>query len=312
MLEIEQKSQASEKIKKGKLNLVDLSGSEKVVKTRAEGDILEEAKKINFSLSCLGNVIHSITTKGKNDHIPYRDSKLTRLLQESLGGNFKTSLLVTCSSHYSSLDETVSTLKFAARAKNIKNHYKMNITSSPDSLQKIILQLKKELVLANRQLAIYKQMQGSTLDNSGTCTAAQGFLSAPYANRNVKSNNQTHAPSQQGLLEDSDGQPDSGHSLAARGSEPDLQQQLRHYQFLEGELGQKCQALQMKVMGQEREISELSSKLQQQDQTVKKLREDLSQAKKESISYETLITQIKDERDAFKVSFEKSASNADA
>ena len=81
-----------------------MAGSEKVGKTGAIGEVLEEAKKINLSLSCLGNVIHALTTN--NDHIPYRDSKLTRILQESLGGNFKTSLIVTCSSHSFSLEET--------------------------------------------------------------------------------------------------------------------------------------------------------------------------------------------------------------
>ena len=77
MLEIKQKMQ-NDTEKRGKLNLVDLAGSEKVGKTGAMGEILEEAKKINLSLSCLGNVIHSITTG--NDHVPYRNSKLTRIL----------------------------------------------------------------------------------------------------------------------------------------------------------------------------------------------------------------------------------------
>lgn len=131
MLEIKQRY-PNDTEKKGKLNLVDLAGSEKVGKTGAMGDVLEEAKKINLSLSCLGNVIHSLTTN--SEHIPYRDSKLTRILQESLGGNFKTSLLVTCSSHSSSLEETLSTLKFATRAKSIKNNFKMNIKNSPESL----------------------------------------------------------------------------------------------------------------------------------------------------------------------------------
>ena len=77
MLEIKQKF-SNDTEKKGKLNLVDLAGSEKVGKTGAMGEILEEAKKINLSLSCLGNVIHALTTN--NEHIPYRNSKLTRIL----------------------------------------------------------------------------------------------------------------------------------------------------------------------------------------------------------------------------------------
>jgi len=79
MLTIEQKNEDGS-TKRGKLNLVDLAGSEKISKTGAEGQTLEEAKKINQSLSALGNCIHSLTEKGRG-HIPYRDSKLTRILQ---------------------------------------------------------------------------------------------------------------------------------------------------------------------------------------------------------------------------------------
>ena len=81
----------------GRLNLVDLAGSEKVGKTGAKGQTLEEAKKINQSLSALGQVIKSLADQKK--HVPYRDSKLTRILQEALGGNSKTSLIVACSPH---------------------------------------------------------------------------------------------------------------------------------------------------------------------------------------------------------------------
>ena len=79
--------------------MVDLAGSERVSKSCAKGEALEEAKKINSSLSTLGKVISSITKNA--NHIPYRDSKLTRFLKESLGGNNKTTLIVACS-----IDET--------------------------------------------------------------------------------------------------------------------------------------------------------------------------------------------------------------
>lgn len=82
----------------GKLYLVDLAGSEKISKTGAEGTLLEEAKMINKSLTTLGMVINALTDK-KTTHIPYRDSKLTRILSESLGGNSKTCLVITCSPH---------------------------------------------------------------------------------------------------------------------------------------------------------------------------------------------------------------------
>ena len=82
--------------KSGKIILVDLAGSEKISKTGAEGKLLDEAKQINKSLSALGNVINALT-ESKISHIPYRDSKLTRLLQESLGGNSKTNLIINVS-----------------------------------------------------------------------------------------------------------------------------------------------------------------------------------------------------------------------
>ena len=97
--------------------MVDLAGSERVSKSYAQGEALEEAKKINQSLSALGKVINSISKR--SSHIPYRDSKLTRLLKESLGGNNKTTLIVNCSMHSSQYDETLSTLRFAQSAKLI-------------------------------------------------------------------------------------------------------------------------------------------------------------------------------------------------
>ena len=115
--------------KTGKLYLVDLAGSEKVGKTGAAGKRLDEAKNINKSLTALGHVINSLTD-GKSTHIPYRDSKLTRVLQDSLGGNSKTSLIVTCSPSPYNEAETISTLRFGIRAKSIKNKPKIKNTLS--------------------------------------------------------------------------------------------------------------------------------------------------------------------------------------
>ena len=143
ILEVTQSFKKEKLIKKGTLNLVDLAGSEKVSKTGAVGLTLEEAKKINLSLSTLGNVIHSLTHK--SEHIPYRDSKLTRLLKESLGGNYKTSLIVTCSPHSYNLDEVVSSLLFAKRVKTIKNIVKVNIKYSYEELQKMVYLLNAKL-----------------------------------------------------------------------------------------------------------------------------------------------------------------------
>ena len=78
-----------------KLCLIDLAGSEKVRKSGVIGQTLEEAKKINLSLSCLGNVVHALTNG--SDHVPYRNSKLTRILKDSLSSNTNTSIITTCS-----------------------------------------------------------------------------------------------------------------------------------------------------------------------------------------------------------------------
>ena len=96
ILSLEQKNTVDFSAKAGKIYLVDLAGSERIAKTGAKGGTLTEAKNINKSLTCLGLVINALTD-GKSTHIPYRDSKLTRILQESLGGNSKTSLIITCS-----------------------------------------------------------------------------------------------------------------------------------------------------------------------------------------------------------------------
>merc|ERR1740130_2550070 len=109
----------------GKLNLVDLAGSERQSKTGATGDRLKEATKINLSLSALGNVIKALVDP-KKGHIPYRDSKLTRLLQDSLGGNAKTVMVANMGPADYNFDESLNTLRYANRAKSIKNKPKIN------------------------------------------------------------------------------------------------------------------------------------------------------------------------------------------
>lgn len=100
------------------LSLVDLAGSEKISKTHASGERLREAQQINTSLLALGNVIVALSRRGKARHIPYRDSKLTRLLKNSFGGNAKTSLIVNVSPHSYNFAETLSTLRFGDRVRS--------------------------------------------------------------------------------------------------------------------------------------------------------------------------------------------------
>ena len=120
LINVKQENLENQKKLCGKLYLVDLAGSEKVGKTGVEGMGLEEAKNINKSLSALGNVIAALAD-GNKSHIPYRDSKLTRLLEDSLGGNCKTTMIAMVSPAIESFNETLASLKFANRAKNIKN-----------------------------------------------------------------------------------------------------------------------------------------------------------------------------------------------
>ncbi len=137
VITITQKNVETGSAKSGQLFLVDLAGSEKVGKTGASGQTLEEAKKINKSLSALGMVINSLTD-GKSTHIPYRDSKLTRILQESLGGNSRTTLIINCSPSSYNDAETLSTLRFGVRAKAIKNKAKINAELSPVELKQLL------------------------------------------------------------------------------------------------------------------------------------------------------------------------------
>ncbi|CAD8183316.1 unnamed protein product [Paramecium pentaurelia] len=140
--------------KTGKLFLVDLAGSEKVSKTGAEGKILDEAKGINKSLSALGQVINALTDGSQ--HVPYRDSKLTRILQCSFGGNSRTTLIITCSPAQFNLQETLSTLRFGVRAKAIKNKPKINKEHTVEELKIIVQEKEKEILLLQEQLSQYK------------------------------------------------------------------------------------------------------------------------------------------------------------
>ena len=105
-----------------KFHFVDLAGSERAKKTGATGSVLKEGININKSLLALGNVIAALTGEdNKIKHVPYRDSKLTRILQDSLGGNSRTSMIACCSPAESDYEETLNTLKYASRARNIEN-----------------------------------------------------------------------------------------------------------------------------------------------------------------------------------------------
>ncbi|XP_012383481.2 chromosome-associated kinesin KIF4A [Dasypus novemcinctus] len=137
---------------RSKLHLVDLAGSERQKKTKAEGDRLKEGININRGLLCLGNVISALGDDKKNGFVPYRDSKLTRLLQDSLGGNSHTLMIACVSPADSNLEETLNTLRYADRARKIKNKPVVNIdpqTAELHHLKQEVQQLQVLLLQAH-------------------------------------------------------------------------------------------------------------------------------------------------------------------
>ncbi|CAJ2499885.1 Uu.00g027380.m01.CDS01 [Anthostomella pinea] len=141
----------------GKLNLVDLAGSENIQRSGAENKRAAEAGLINKSLLTLGRVINALVDRGS--HIPYRESKLTRLLQDSLGGRTKTCIIATISPAKSNLEETISTLDYAFRAKNIRNKPQINQLINKKTLLREftheIERLKSELIATRQRNGVY-------------------------------------------------------------------------------------------------------------------------------------------------------------
>nr|AYV89279.1 kinesin KIF3B isoform X2 [Tetranychus evansi] len=177
-------------IRVGKLNLVDLAGSERQFKTGVVGQRQKEAIKINLSLSALGNVISALVD-GKSSHIPYRDSKLTRLLQDSLGGNSKTVMVANIGPASYNYEETLITLRYASRAKNIKNRPRVNEDPKDALLREFQMEIERLKVLlqerrrkaSGKVVEISSITRGNAIDdsasnNSGVDEAAVEKLAA--------------------------------------------------------------------------------------------------------------------------------------
>jgi kinesin family protein 18/19 len=156
-------------IKVGKLSLVDLAGSERAANTKNTGVRLVEGANINRSLLALGNCIKALGEKGKGNFVPYRDSKLTRLLKDSLGGNCRTVMIANISSADSSFEETLNTLKYANRAKNIKTTVQRNVLNVNYHISEyvqLINNLRGEIKVLKDQIGMAPANFGG-LDDSG-------------------------------------------------------------------------------------------------------------------------------------------------
>merc|ERR1719473_715454 len=133
---------------------------------------MEEAKAINKSLSALGQVIKALTSTKKNTHIPFRDSKLTRMLQDAIGGNSRTTLMICMSPSKYNVEESVSTCRFGARAKMIKNKAKVNVVRSAEELDKLV---KKEEALEQKYKAQIQALK-AMLEKHNIDPAEAGFV----------------------------------------------------------------------------------------------------------------------------------------
>jgi kinesin family protein 3/17 len=244
----------------GKLNLVDLAGSERQSKSRSTGDRLKEATKINLSLSALGNVISSLSD-GKAQHIPYRDSKLTRLLQDSLGGNCKTVMIANIGPAASNYDETLSTLRYASRAKAIKN----KPTRNEDPKDAKLREFQEEIERLKKQI-------------SGSSTAAAGGGGESMQSESAAGKKQKRIEQiKQKMREEMKHELASGSGAQPDKAEKHARQAMEAYKNEAGMSLEERDEIQKEMdnLGQERQ--EIERKLKKEEQEEEQLKQQLQQ-----------------------------------
>ena len=260
-------------VKTGKMYLVDLAGSEKLSKTGAEGKRLDETKNINKSLSTLGNVICSLTD-GKSTHIPYRDSKLTRVLQDSLGGNSKTSLIITCSPAGINEQETLSTLRFGIRAKAVKNKPTIN----------------KELSISQLKLL---------LDKANECIV-QKENRIEWLEKNIRERRETCLEGLEGKEESEEGEGEARYWNGGRGGEIEGERSGNQFQSSE-RLKRELESQITKNKNLARENDKLNSKIvkfgnliQEYEERMQDMNEDCNKLESKTCSQEKQISCLLD------------------
>ncbi|KAL7638809.1 UNVERIFIED_CONTAM: hypothetical protein RMT77_010343 [Armadillidium vulgare] len=284
----------------GKLHLVDLAGSERQSKTGATGIRLKEASKINLSLSTLGNVISALVD-GRSTHIPYRNSKLTRLLQDSLGGNSKTLMCANVGPAEYNYDESISTLRYANRAKNICNKAKIN----EDPKDALLRKLQEEIKLLRGEL---KDETDEEEETSGD-EAAEGTTEKKKKKKKLKEEEVEEIrrkieEEKKMLSEQKDMEEEERNRV-----KHDLDQhekELRRAQKEQEALKQRLAGLERKILvggenllekaeEQERLLGESASELEQRKRHQEKLREAITQKEAERIDMEERYSSLQEE-----------------
>ena len=302
------------KIKQGKLNLVDLAGSERQGKTQAEGVRLKEATKINLSLSALGNVIEALVANasGKARHIPYRDSKLTRLLQDSLGGNTKTVMIAAVSPADYNFDETLSTLRYANRAKNIKNKPKVNEDPKDALLREYQDEIKRlKMILEEKGLG---DLLGSLTAIGGAAGKAAAAAAAAAAGPSSGRKSTTGPTAAKAITAESVVQPDNVEVVAVALTGSDGEERAQQREELEDDLqrleDEKSKHARMKAvidMEMDAQVAEVRERKEEEraldDRIAKEEKEggaaevvELLRAEKERLAEETAV-KLKDSED---------------
>ncbi|XP_011190469.1 kinesin-like protein KIF3A [Zeugodacus cucurbitae] len=276
-------------VKMGKLQLVDLAGSERQSRTQASGQRLKEATKINLSLSVLGNVISALVD-GKSTHIPYRNSKLTRLLQDSLGGNSKTVMCATISPSDINYMETISTLRYASRAKNIQNRMRVN-EEPKDALlrhfQEEIARLRKQLEENSHEDQISEEDEEDVDDDEADIEIE--IEEAPAVNgKKSKKREKSDAEKEEKERRAREHQQEIEHAKSE-------QEQLRSkLMSLEGKILVGGENLLEKAQTQEMLLEQSLAELEEREQAEKALQQTLQQKETERIDIEERYSSLQE------------------
>ncbi|XP_076059316.1 kinesin-like protein 64D isoform X2 [Oratosquilla oratoria] len=285
----------------GKLHLVDLAGSERQSKTGATGQRLKEATKINLSLSTLGNVISALVD-GRSTHIPYRNSKLTRLLQDSLGGNSKTVMCANVGPADYNYDETISTLRYANRAKNICNRARIN----EDPKDALLRKLQEEIKLLKAQMDDEEEEEESSNEDD---ESPDGEEKPKRKKKKLKQEEveamQKKIEEEKKMLEErKDLEEEERNKLKENLGKHE--KELKKAQKEHDALKQRLQGLERKILiggenllekaeEQERLLEESAKELEERRQHEQQLREAISQKEAERIDMEERYTSLQEE-----------------